>query len=507
MATCSSFDACAATDLEDIVASGLCAGCGLCESIAGSSVVSMAMSPEGRVRPVVKDASTFASSRAMDQIRLCCPGKTLEGPGTDELADVHGAGASQAFLPFMHPVFGPLRAWFRGYAGDPAVRFRAAAGGSLTALASFLLETGQVELVLHVRASEQDPSRTEAHISADPASVFSGCQSRYGPAAPLVHVKQLLDEGRTFALVAKPCDVSAVRSYGKRVDARVEAQIPFMLSIFCGGLPSRNTALKIARHHGVAEPVEENIDLLRFRGEGWPGLMTVRRKADGKEFGTDYNNTWRWNFNPLGKDAGIAYYDIQWRCKCCPDAIGEQADVSCPDGWLWDDEKICYNSKEHGLQLPVGTGKDAGQNLVLCRTRRGNELVRAAVAAGKLVTTPLEISELEHMHDDHYPRKCSWPLRLFAMWTTRQRAVLTVTNYRWKSVLWTQVVKMGPWSLWNVFRGTWERCASGRNLELCQTDHSEPVLHRRDTYGIPAALAFVISTVTGWIVNRGQVEK
>ena len=124
------------------------------------------------------------------------------------------------------------------------MRWRAAAGGSLTVLATNLLETGKVEKVLHVRASKEDATTTEALISSSKSDIESGCQSRYGPAAPLVHVCQLLDEGVTFALVAKPCDIAAVRALGK-IDQRVERQIPYMLSIFCGGLPTRTAALKI----------------------------------------------------------------------------------------------------------------------------------------------------------------------------------------------------------------------------------------------------------------------
>merc|ERR1711933_205321 len=93
------------------------------------------------------------------------------------------------------------------------------------------------------------------------------------------------------------------------------------------------------------------------------------------------------------------------RCKICPDAIGEMADVSCPDGWLFDPKAQRYSSDE---------SDNPGQNLVLCRTAKGEELVRECAAAGDLVLSPLEVCELEQMHQDHYPRKCLWPLRLLA---------------------------------------------------------------------------------------------
>lgn len=423
-------------EIEGVVKAGLCAGCGICESMAGEDRVKMTLTPDGRLRPRIKQP---LDNETNSRIMSVCPGKGVHGPDAAQLQ-----GAENGL---MHPILGPLRTWHRGWAADPEVRWRAAAGGSLTALASYLLDSGRVQRVVQVRASASDPTQTEAIVSATAADVASGCQSRYGPAAPLVHICQFLDDGLVFAVVAKPCDIAAIRALAK-VDNRVAKQIPFCLTIFCGGLPTRDAALRIAEYHGVKP---EEISTCRYRGHGWPGLFTIGRKSDGKEFGTTYNETWKWPSNPLGKDAGISKYDVQWRCKICPDAIGELADVACPDGWLFDNNEKRYVSVD---------GDNPGVNLVLARTAVGEALVRDCAAAGKLVLAPLEISEIEEMHSDHYPRKCSWPVRLFATWLFWQPA-LQITNYRPLSALWTA----GLWACWDVFMGTVQRLKLGANLE------------------------------------------
>jgi coenzyme F420 hydrogenase subunit beta len=270
-----------------------------------------------------------------------------------------------------------------------------------------------------------------------------------------VHVCQLLDEGVTFALAAKPCDITAVRALG-RIDPRVEKQIPYMITIFCGGLPSRHAALKIAKKHGVAE---DDISVCRYRGHGWPGLFTIGRKSDGKEFGTTYNETWSWPFNPLGPNAGISKYDIQWRCKVCPDAIGECADVSCPDGWLYNEKQGRFVSDECGDTNP-------GQNLVLVRTAKGEELVKGCQAAGKLELAPLKIKELEIMHADHLPRKCSWPVRLLAIWWGGGGWSFMIYNYRPWAAMWWSLLTAGLRGTWQgAFRGTLDRVRQGMNQE------------------------------------------
>ena len=96
--------------------------------------------------------------------------------------------------------------------GDPQVRFQASAGGGLSALAIYLLEKGEVDFILHVAASREKPMRSERHLSFDRAQVLAGAGSRYGPAAPLTDFVSLLEHGRPFAVIAKPCDLAAIRN-------------------------------------------------------------------------------------------------------------------------------------------------------------------------------------------------------------------------------------------------------------------------------------------------------
>jgi coenzyme F420 hydrogenase subunit beta len=213
----------------------------------------------------------------------------------------------------------------RGWSTDEALRFCSAAGGAMTSLGCYLLETGKVDAVLHVRASIERPMETDAIISRTPEEVRSGAQSRYGPAAPLVHVGRLLDEGITFAVLAKPCDIAAIRNLAS-IDPRAERQIPYLITMFCGGVPTIHTAHDIVAYHGLAP---DEVAAFRFRGEGWPGLTHIESK-DGRVFDLTYDATW-YSRNVPWK------YDMQFRCKICPDAIGELADVACPDAWVMRD--------------------------------------------------------------------------------------------------------------------------------------------------------------------------
>ena len=364
-------------DLETIVSHGLCIGCGLCESIVGVDLAEMGLTSDGQMRPHVKDPMP---EDPMATIRAVCPGIVVTGPDPEQVAD----------KGVMHDIWGPIRTMERGWSSDEDLRFRSAAVGAMTALGCYLMETGQVDAVVHVRASATSPMDTDALVSRSVEEVRSGAQSRYGPAAPLRHVERLLDEGIRFAVLAKPCDVAAIRSLGK-VDARVEAQIPFLITIFCGGLPTRHTADKIVRYHGV-EP--EEVSRFRWRGNGWPGPTHVETR-DGREFDLTYDKVWFSGDVPWT-------YDIQFRCKICPDAIGEASDVSCPYAWVMVGGK------------PVHEEGD-GANLFIARTKAGERLVAEAAEAGAIELEPFTIEELDQQHSDHIARKVENPARVRAL--------------------------------------------------------------------------------------------
>ena len=93
----------------------------------------------------------------------------------------------------MDRTWGPYHRVCLGHAADPDVRFQAASGGILTALAAYLVESGKVSFILQVRASLDRPVRTETVMSEDGASVVRSAGSRYGPATPLVSIMDALD--------------------------------------------------------------------------------------------------------------------------------------------------------------------------------------------------------------------------------------------------------------------------------------------------------------------------
>jgi coenzyme F420 hydrogenase subunit beta len=325
--------------LKTIIEAGLCIGCGLCRSIAPDAI-RMSMSPEGAELPVLQRPLT---DRELGLVNQACPGIRVEGQRPE----------TESSAARWDTIWGPAIAMAKGYAADPDVRFRGSAGGATTALGMHLLESGDVDFVLHVRASRTLPMRSEAHVSRTRAEVLQGAGSRYGPATPLVDFTQLLDGDRPFAVIAKPCDISAIHNLA-RLDPRVDALVRYRIAIVCGGVSAFGLSLDLIDRFGVSEP---EVSLLRYRGYGNPGRTRVETK-DGRAYEVTYNDLW----------ADEGQWRILFRCKVCGDALGETADIAISDVW------------------PGGgpSGEDAGFNGFIARTERGAGLLRRATEAGAL---------------------------------------------------------------------------------------------------------------------------
>ncbi|MCU9847572.1 Coenzyme F420 hydrogenase/dehydrogenase, beta subunit C-terminal domain [Defluviimonas sp. WL0024] len=360
--------------LQRIVDCGLCIGCGLCQSVAGRDKVRVRKAADGELRP---EAMPDLDDAAVDRIHATCPGTRAEGLPPDLAAEA----------PSTDPVWGPLHRIVLGWAAESAVRHEGSTAGVLTALGQYLLRSGRVDFVLHVRASVAEPTFGEAVLSRTEDEVLAGAGSRYGPTAPLINLDAALALGKPFALIAKPCDLNAVRNLA-HLDERVSRLIRYWLTPVCGGYMPDSSLTKVLADRGIDRT---KMTRLRYRGLGCPGPTTVGF-ADGSETSMHYLDFW-------GEDESA--WSLPFRCKICPDGIGEGADIAAADTWP-------------GASPDRDASRtDPGVNSLLIRTRAGMELIAAAVRDGALAlgrdvdvaymndTQPHQVTKKRFVHARH----------------------------------------------------------------------------------------------------------
>ena len=328
-------------NLSDITKNGLCIGCGLCQSVVGKDKITISMTDKGRLEP--QEVKSL-SKEDFDKIKKVCPGVLVEGLPKEEVNE-----NSKHDL-----VWGYYNSLFYVWSTDKDIRFQSSTGGLLNGLSLYLLETKKVDFILHTAGDPDHPMRSIPKFSYNKEDLLN-CESRsrYGPASPLSKFNEALDKNQNFAFVGKPCDISAIRLLSK-TDERVNKYCKFLLTLVCGGSTEFTKSQDFIKSFNVKE---EELDTFRYRGYGNPGRMYIKTK-DGREHDREYNSFW-------GEEST---WRVHFRCKICPDAIGESADVAALDTWRGGSPK----------------GEDEGFNAAIARTQKGIDLLKDAIKEGYL---------------------------------------------------------------------------------------------------------------------------
>lgn len=327
--------------ISSIVACNLCTGCGAC---AGGfpDFIQMVDDPENGRRPrVVQSPEGVQASKAAAEI---CAGVSTDWNDLPVQDDIDAA-------------WGPVLSAWEGWASDAATRHRGSSGGAVTALSAFALTSGFAGGVAHIAARRDDPRLNEAVISRDTDGLQRGAGSRYAQASPAEALSDIAAGDVPIVFVGKPCDVASVQK-AARADHTLAERIPLTIAIFCAGAPTLAATERLLDRLGV--PRHAKLTDLRYRGNGWPGLMqAVWQDADGDEHtsqGMSYAAGW----------GGILQASRRWRCRVCADHTGAFADISVGDPW----------------HAPPKGNTDAGRSLIVARTPRGRAFVEAAIKAG-----------------------------------------------------------------------------------------------------------------------------
>ena len=330
--------------------------------------ISMATTKDDQLRPKPNRVLTPDEDRKIVEV---CPGVTVNGPFNGEMAS-------------PDPVWGDIRAAKMGWATDPEIRFIASAGGVMTAVNKYLLESGRAAFILQMKPGGPDALTSEPIFVRDAGDLLSGAQSRYAPSAPLTVINEALELNDPFAVSLKPCDIAGVRNL-QRTDPRAARLIIFTIAMFCGTCPSRETSWKFLERKGE-NPAENPPTEFRWRGNGCPG-PTVARWGDERMVVGTYNELWNG-----------ARWTTQFRCKICPDAIGLQADIATGDFWPGAEPK----------------GESKGSNGVIAHTARGLDVMEACATEGYLTLRNSNVASISNTQPHHVSLRQTFATRVAA---------------------------------------------------------------------------------------------
>jgi coenzyme F420-reducing hydrogenase beta subunit len=261
---------------------------------------------------------------------------------------------------------GPCRSAYIGYAADDMIRLGAASGGIVSAMLIYALESGMIDGAVVCRTVVRDGRVRNAFVAArSRGEILDARGSSYVASAFVPEVFDLIRafEGR-LAVVGLPCDLKNLASWGGNHPADIR-KVVLTLSLFCGHASQPELVDAVASRMGSGGSA--SLERFRFRSGRWRGKM-LARFSDGSV-----------EERPFG-DFGL-YQNLFFFCspKClhCCDHFGYSADLSAGD--VWD------------YRLRKSPVKHSG---LLCRSGRGEEIVRSAMEAGALLCDEVPVARI-----------------------------------------------------------------------------------------------------------------
>ena len=339
--------------LTDVVDWRLCLGCGACAYICPKDLVQLAdFSAEG-IRPVVNSHACANCRQCLDT----CPAVKSDLHSSDLPSNGQSNGS-------FRKKWGAVLGMWEGYASDPAIRFKGASGGVLTAIAAYCLEKLDMHGVLHIAQDPVDPVRNRTRLSRSRMELIESTGSRYSPASVCNGLSLVERAPAPCVIIGKPFEIAAVWN-ARKLRTELDRNVGVTLSFFCAESPSTRGTLALLEKLGIEGACVRN---LRYRGHGWPGHFAVQTHAES-ELHQKMSYPKSWNFLQAFRP---------WSVQLWPDGTGELADISCGDPWYKEPDGI-----------------NPGFSLVLARTEQGREIIEGSMAAGYLSLKPAENWKLE----------------------------------------------------------------------------------------------------------------
>lgn len=302
-----------AHSIEDVVARGMCVGCGGC-AVRTSGAIPVTLGRRGLYEADLGSA-TPAQIADADGV---CPFSDAS-PDEDSLAEEHYGS-----LP-ADPRIGRHRSIHAARLTDDDRVLGSSSGGLTSWFLEQLLDRGLVDGVIHVgRGDERELFGYTVSRSSE--ELLGSRKSMYYSTTLDDVVRGIRGDGLRYAVVGVPCFITAMRHL-EAADGGLRSQVTWHVGLVCGHLKSQFFAESLAWQAGVRPDDLEAIDfrvknparrsysydyLVRGRGRG-ERLRRTLSALDGS-----------WGYGAFQPEA----------CNFCDDVFAETADVVFGDAWL-----------------------------------------------------------------------------------------------------------------------------------------------------------------------------
>jgi len=296
--------------IEQIRNSQLCTGCGTCAGVCPTEALKMHVS-EGICVPEIKEEECIDCGLCIKS----CPGYSVDFESLN--MKIFKRQPSDKSI-------GNYLGCYVGHSTDVDIRYNSASGGIASQLLISALERGIIDGAIVVRMNRDRPLETEAVIARTRQEILDASKSKYCPIASNEALKQILKENGRFAIVGLPCHIHGIRKAEEACEM-LRGRIVLRIGLMCSHIVSFAGTEFILEKLGIDK---KQVKALSYRGNGWPGGMSVRLK-NGSDVHIPLLGTWNSYWSIFS-----SHFFTPVRCEMCPDEAAELADISLGDAWL-----------------------------------------------------------------------------------------------------------------------------------------------------------------------------
>lgn len=312
--------------IEPIIENRFCTGCGSCFAVCPTDCISM---QENKAEGIYLPKINRSECNSCGICELVCP--QLDIASRDKVN-------SNEFL-------GKNNFCFYGYSLNKDIRYEASSGGLITQLSLYALNRGLVDGVISVGPAEYNPIRFEAKICNSEEEVIKNAGSKYCPVSLNKVLKKLINENndKRYLYIGLPCHIWGLKRIMK-MRPRLKHKIKFVFGLFCSHTSSYKGTEFILKKWDFGN---EEVKKLNYRGQGWPGSMTI---YGNKNLKIPHKINWERYF-------GNNYFTPKY-CFVCNDLYAVDSDISFGDAWLNE-----FREDYRGISMGI-VRSDRGKSLM-----------------------------------------------------------------------------------------------------------------------------------------------
>ena len=355
------------TAATSVNGNGICIGCGVCAGLAPRDLV-MKFDREAGYHVDYYEGGCRSGDALPKSVKECCPFTNSENNEDTLGARCFGA---QDGIEFNDKIGFYLKC-FAGFDNDEEKRLQSTSGGITTWLLQRLFDERAIDAAICVVPTGDGDTMFEYTLVDDKASMQTARKSRYYPIEMSNVLPEILSSNKRFAFVGIPCFVKAIRLAMMEYPA-LEERIRYCFSIFCGHMKTPQFADYLSRACNTHESLISSVD---FRKKttvppAWNYAFEAESASESKEekLSIIMKDVWgsNWSLSLFMKDA----------CHWCDDVVGETADISFGDAWLYP-----YSDDPNGT------------NIVICRNAYLLELLESGYVNDEISLKDLSVEKV-----------------------------------------------------------------------------------------------------------------